>query len=155
MATLKESADAFLAQLSYLFGLVENDLQVITLKGAKNRARTVGYYSRMSQFRTRCRVYVNVGYIREQYLYESDSDEEIRKTIAHGYAMSMLEAIKHVSGSPNQIEVPEWRTVFKDNEDDFAEDFARLCITHDAHQKAFWDEFMLAYAREHRRLFMT
>ncbi len=153
MATLKESADAFVAKLSDLFGLVENDLQVLPVRGSKQGPKTVGYYSKMSQFRSRCRVYVNVTYIESCYMHSSDADEEVRKTIAFGYAASMLEAIEHLAKEGDPMVVPDWKVAFDGDTNLFAEDFARLCVTFDACQETFWERFMLNYAREYRRVF--
>lgn len=150
---LKSSAEGFLATLSRLFGLVESDLQVIKLRGSKRKADTVGYYSKMSQFRTRCRVYVNVDYIAGCYMSASLAEEEIRKTIAYGYAMSMLEAIKTLKGGPDEMSVPDWSVEFAADDNLFAEDFARLCVTFDALNESFWDSFMVAYSREYHRVF--
>lgn len=151
--TLKASGEAFVAKLSDLFGLVEKNLQVVKLRGAKRSPKVIGYYSKMSQFRSRCRVYVNSAYIESCYLSPSLAEEEIRKTIAFGYATSMLEAIEHLASDSDPMDVPDWQPEFAGNKDAFAEDFARLCVTFDALHESFWEPFMVAYAREYHRIF--
>lgn len=153
--TLKASGDAFVAKLSDLFGLVETDLQVVKLRGAKRGPKIVGYYSKMSQFRSRCRVYVNSDYIESCYLSPGLAEEEIRKTIAYGYATSMLEAIEQLACEDDPMVVPDWRPEFDSDKDAFAEDFAKLCVTFDALHESFWDSFMVAYAREYHRVFKS
>lgn len=154
--SLKDSKDAFLAQLCTLYGLIEQDLQVLPLR-SKKEPKVVGYYQKMSQFRSNSKVIVRVhyDYIRACGLLPWEAEDEVRKTIANCYAHSMLEAIARLAAVGQPMGVPAWQAEFNGDANEFAEDFARLCITYDSFHEVFWERFMVDYAREHRRLFVT
>ncbi|KVP96417.1 hypothetical protein WJ97_11040 [Burkholderia ubonensis] len=153
---LKQAKKDFLSKLQKL-GIEESELIVATMRKSRNGS-PVGYYSRMSQFRSKARVVVDVEYIESCYISKLVAEEEVLKTIAHEYGHIMAEAIRHVNGLPEasgRFTVPDWKTEFGDDEEVFAEDFARFCVTYDAHHETFWDRFLPVYAADFSRLFLS
>lgn len=133
-------------------------------RGAKHqRGRLrgcVGYYSSLSQYRSRIRIVVIVKNVRrgieELTGQEAESDrliEEIKRTVAHEYAHAMAEAIKVEADEGNPLNVPGWRSRFDGDEEEFAEDFARFLTGSADCDASFWDEFMPRYGREWLRTF--
>lgn len=153
--SLKQLKQRFLARLSAL-GIPEWELIVAPMR--KPRKGVVGYYSHMSQFRSKPRVVVNVADIQDCYISRGVVEEEILLTIAHEYGHLIAEALAHVNGGRwdcGHFTVPDWKVEFNGDEEEFAEDFARFCITYDAHHEAFWDQFVPVYGADVRRIFQV
>lgn len=120
----------------------------------------IGYYSAMSQYRSRIRIVVVVASIRRElgnpFAFEDDFngiEREIERTVAHEYGHVMAEAVRVEGERGNRWNVPEWPSSFDGDEEAFAEDFARY-LTGDANsEKAFWADFMSRYGHEWRRTF--
>jgi len=151
--SLKLAKAKFIARLHEL-GIPEWELIVATMR--KPRKGVVGYYSNMSQFRSKPRVVVNVAEIQDRYISYGVIEEEVLLTIAHEYGHIIAEALAYVNGrdcGAGRFTVPDWKVEFNGDEEEFAEDFARFCITHDAHHEAFWDRFVPVYAADFRRVF--
>lgn len=126
----------------------------------KSRGGLVGYYSNLSQFRGgRARIVVDVDSIKNGMAGCSKIlvDEEILKTVAHEYGHVIAEAIREVprlSGG-DRFNVPDWKPVFGNDEERFAEDFASLVVEYTSAHEIFWGEFLPAYAAELKRLFVS
>lgn len=153
--SLKQLKQRFLARLCAL-GIPEWELIVAPMR--KPRKGVVGYYSNMSQFRSRPRVVVNVVDIQDRYISRGVVEEEILLTIAHEYGHIIAEAIAHVNRGQwdtGHFTVPDWKVEFAGDEEEFAEDFARFCITYDAHHEEFWDRFIPLYGADVRRIFQV
>ena len=151
--SLKLLKQRFLARLTAL-GIPEWELIVAPMR--KPRRGVVGYYSHMSQFRSRPRIVVDVATIQGRYTSRSVGEEEILLTISHEYGHIMAEAIEHVNrvqSASERFKVPDWKLEFDGDEEEFAEDFARYCVTYDAHHEAFWDRFVPVYGAEAKRIF--
>lgn len=137
-------------------GLEDNIVVANVRKSKKNR---VGYYSSMSQFRSKPRIVVDVPSIESHY--EGSRmlvEEEILLTIAHEYGHVMAECIRELPRVSNGREafkgLPDWKEEFDEDEEQFAEDFARFLVTYDALSESFWDQFMPLYAAEFKRIFI-
>lgn len=78
---------------------------------------------------------------------------QVRATLAHEYGHCMAEAIRVEFNSGNAWTVPAWGSVFDDDEEAFAEDFARFLIGADC-EAEFWMEFLPVYALEWHRSFV-
>lgn len=150
---LKKAKAQFLAKLAS-FGLEDN---IVVANLRKPRADAVGYYSSMSQFRSKPRIVVNVDFIEKAYISRRLMEEEILLTICHEWAHCAAEAIRvlpRITSGSDRFDVPVWQAVFANDEELFAEDFARYCVTYDSHQEAFWDVFIPRYVIEFKRVFI-
>lgn len=153
--SLKDAKAKFIARLHAL-NIPEWELIVAPMR--KPRKGVVGYYSNMSQFRSRPRVVVNVAEIEDSYISRAVIEEEVLKTLAHEYGHIVAEALAHVNGrnwGGERFTVPDWKPEFNGDEEAFAEDFARFCITYDSLHENFWDKFIPVYAADFRRVFQV
>lgn len=154
---LKALKAQFLEKLAK-HGLADSIVVAGVRKSKKSR---VGYYSRMSQFRGKPRIVVDVESIRTHYAGGSQHlvDEELLLTISHEYGHVMAECIRElprVSGGREAFQgLPDWKAEFDGDEERFAEDFARFLVTYDALSESFWDKFMPVYVAEFKRIFIT
>jgi hypothetical protein len=154
VATAKQALLKRLAELG-----VDETGNLIVASVRKSRPGLVGYYSHMSQFRGRARIVVDPQNIAEGLREMDDcapSDvevaREIFKTIAHEYGHIIAEAIRELPRMGGTFNVPDWKSTFDADEEEFAEDFARLmALQHCSFD--FWDTFMPQYAAEFDRLF--
>lgn len=150
---LKQAKAVFLKKLAG-FGIEETELIVAPMR--KSRDGVVGYYSHMSQFRSRPRVVIDVAEIQANYMMQALVDEEVLLTLAHEYGHIIAEAIRELprlSDGTDRFAVPDWPPVFDGDEEQFAEDFARYCVTYDARHEPFWEVFVPQYAQEFERIF--
>ena len=135
------------------FGITEDGTLVVA-NVRKTKPGRVGYYSHMSQFRSRARIVVDVAAIQAElppYLVV----DEVLKTIAHEYGHIIAEAIREIprlSNGADRIAVPDWTAQFPD-EEDFAEDLARFLVSYDSQKEHFWEPFLRAYGAECARLY--
>lgn len=153
--TLKVAKQRFLDRLHAL-GIPEWELIVAPMRKSRN-GNPIGYYSYMSQFRSRPRMVVDFAYIEGRYLSQAVIEEEVLLTIAHEYGHIIAESLAHVNRTAataaERFDVPDWKTRFDGDEEEFAEDFARFCITDDSEEEGFWEKFVPQYGREFRRIF--
>jgi hypothetical protein len=155
--SLKTAKQRFMERLHAL-GIPESELIVAPMRKTRDGS-PVGYYSHMSQFRSKARVVVDVAYIEDRFISKATIEEEMLLTIAHEYGHIIAEALAHVNRHATAVEerfaVPDWKSAFNDDEEVFAEDFARFCITYDALHEDFWDKFVPLYGLEFRRVFQV
>ena len=155
--SLKAAKQKFIDRLHAL-GIPEWELIVAPMRKTRN-GNPVGYYSHMSQFRSKARVVVDVAFIEDRYISKAVIEEEVLLTIAHEYGHIIAEAVAHVNRvateASERFNVPDWKVEFNGDEEVFAEDFARFCITYDSMHEDFWDKFVPLYGVEFRRVFQV
>lgn len=120
----------------------------------------VGYYSAMSQYRSRIRIVVIVDNVRSGIERSATPEDagarlaaQVERTLAHEYGHVMAEAIKVEAARGNVWNVPSWGSRFDDDEEEFAEDFARFLTGSADCDATFWEAFMPRYASEWLRTF--
>ena len=153
MKLIKPAKLVLKAKLEAL-GIIDDDLLIVSMR--KSRSGNIGYYSTKSQFRGKARIVVDSKFIRDQYMYESDAQEEVLKTIVVLYAHIIVELIdcltENQQGNPDKFKVPDWRITFNGDISEFSEDLGRYLVTFDAKNEDFWEVFLYHYAAEFNRL---
>ncbi|WP_434716057.1 hypothetical protein [Paraburkholderia sp. A3RO-2L] len=148
---LKQAKQRFQSILGN-YGLVDNDL--VCAIPRKSKPNVVGYYSHMSQFRSRARIVVDVAAIEAEFPDDAlGASEQVHMTLAHEYGHVIAECIRFMESQGASFTAPTWRDEFENDEEEFAEDFARFCITKTAYHAAFWQRFIPAYVSDFNRLF--
>lgn len=133
-------------------GIPETEIIVARVRQPKRHKGVVGYYSRMSQFRSRARIVVHVEAIREGS-HPDDVYDEVLKTAAHEYGHVIAEMIRHME-MHDPMQVPCWKDAFYDDEELFAEDFARHLVGELREEPEFWDRFIPLLSSEYSRVFL-
>ncbi|TXG96156.1 MAG: hypothetical protein E6R08_10310 [Nevskiaceae bacterium] len=158
-----KAAKARLVQAMLPYGLDVTD-DVTVARPRKGRPGVVGYYARMSQFRSRARIVVDAIAIRQglEEIGQDDEDfeaevrHEIQVTVGHEYGHSVAEALRFLTYIDRSLSVPDWRRHFGDDEEAMAESLGCLLAgTPRSEDSAFWSDFLPQFgtemAREKRR----
>lgn len=150
---LVRKARTELLQRLHQMGIPESELIVARVRQPKRHQGVVGYYSNMSQFRSKARIVVHITAIRAE-VPEHDVYAEVLKTIAHEYGHIIAEMIRHMA-KHDPMKVPCWKGCFQADEELFAEDFARHLVGDLREEPQFWEQFIPELAAEYRRVFLT
>lgn len=154
IAELRKNGKASLLAKLEKHGLRDNIFVGVIRATRKNR---VGYYNSLSQFRSIPRLMVDIKAIAESCGSLPYIEEQVDMTLAHEYGHVMAECIRclpRYNQGQGFVGLPDWNVVFDQDEEAFAEDFARFLVTYDALEEPFWDAFMTAYVGEFNRIFV-
>lgn len=111
----------------------------------KSRERHVGWYSRMSQFRHKARITVDVRSIRSEMGGEDETVMEVKLTCAHEYGhmvAEMLAVLGNQSALLRDLST-RWKARFGGDEEAFAEALARHLADDEEGAWEGWEEFLI------------